>query len=95
MKKLQGEFNQNKQISDTIINQQKKLLDFLQERITEDESVNSHHNLINIFNKKKSQKTVFNQNQLLSNHQKSQNNMFVLKKQDLNKKVNLKLSIKK
>lgn len=90
MKKLQGEFNQNKQISDTIINQQKKLLDFLQERITEDESVNSHHNLINIFNKKKS-KTVFNQNQLLSNQQKTQNNMFVLKKQDLNKKVNFKL----
>lgn len=82
-KRLLNEFNQNKQISETIINQQKKLLDYLQERMKEEEPGNSHHNLINLFNKKRVQKS--NPSSMLTNFQKNNKQALVLKQQDLNK----------
>lgn len=81
--KLLNELNQNKQISETIINQQKKLLDYLQERMKEDEPGNSHHNLINLFNKKKVQRSA--PSPALVNLQKPNKQALVLKQQDLNK----------
>lgn len=87
MSKLLSEFNQSKQISDTIINQQKKLLDYLQIRLKQgDEPSSHHHNLINIFNKKKIQKSASassHANPLLAHLHKTTNQAFLNKQQEL------------
>lgn len=89
-------FNSNlkveKQISDTIIQQQKKLLDYLQMKLngenpnsgtesTSSES-NGHSNIINLLHKKFN-KTSNQNNPLLANLQKTTNQQFINKQQEL------------
>ena len=81
-----------KQISDTIIQQQKKLLDYLQMKLngespnpgtesTSSES-NGHSNIINLLHKKFN-KTSNQHNPLLANLQKTTNQQFINKQQEL------------
>lgn len=88
--KLHAEFNQSKQISDTIITQQKKLLDYLQVKLKDDESGASsshHHNIINLLmSKKKIHKPVAAaSNPLLANLHKTSNQAFTLKQTKVGK----------